>query len=91
MKAIVIGAGEVGVNVARTLSADEHDVTVVDNSAERCEALRGELDALIVDGNGASPRVLREIDAGSVDLLAAVTSVDEVNIIAALAARQLGT
>ena len=91
MKAIVIGAGEVGVNVARTLSADGHDVTVVDNSVSRCEALRGELDALFVDGNGASPRVLREIDAGSVDLLAAVTSVDEVNIIAALAARQLGT
>jgi trk system potassium uptake protein len=91
MRALVIGGGEVGVNVARTLSADEHDVTIVDKQISRAEALRGELDALVVEGNGASPRVLREVDAGSMDLLAAVTDVDEVNVIAALAARQLGT
>jgi trk system potassium uptake protein TrkA len=90
MRAIVIGAGEVGVNVARTLSADGHDVTVVDSDAERCAAIQGELDALVVEGNGASPRLLGEVDAGSVDLLAAVSDRDEVNIIAALASRQLG-
>ena len=91
MKAVVIGAGEVGINVARTLSADGHDVTVVDNNTERCGTIQGELDALVVEGNGASPRLLRELKVGSVDLLAAVTEVDEVNIIAALGARQLGT
>jgi trk system potassium uptake protein len=90
MRAIVIGAGEVGVNVARTLSADGHDVTVVDSDADRCAAIQGELDALVVEGNGASPRLLGEVDAGSVDLLAAVSNLDEVNIIAALASRQLG-
>jgi len=87
----VIGAGEVGINVARTLSADGHDVTVVDNNPERCGTIQGELDALVVEGNGASPRLLRELKVGSLDLLAAVTEVDEVNIIAALGARQLGT
>jgi trk system potassium uptake protein TrkA len=90
MRAIVIGAGEVGVNVARTLSADGHDVTVVDSDADRCAAIQGELDALVVEGNGASPRLLGEVDAGSVDLLAAVSNLDEVNLIAALASRQLG-
>ena len=90
MKALVIGAGEVGVNVARTLSADGHDVTLVDNDPERCGTIQGELDALVVEGNGASPRLLREAGAGSVDLLAAVSDRDEVNIIAALGARQLG-
>jgi trk system potassium uptake protein len=91
VKAVVIGAGEVGINVARTLSADGHDVTVVDNNRERCGTIQGELDALVVEGNGASPRLLRELKVGSLDLLAAVTEVDEVNIIAALGARQLGT
>jgi trk system potassium uptake protein len=91
VKAVVIGAGEVGINVARTLSADGHDVTVVDNSSERCGTIQAELDALVVEGNGASPRLLRELKVGSLDLLAAVTEVDEVNIIAALGARQLGT
>jgi trk system potassium uptake protein TrkA len=90
VKTVVIGAGEVGVNVARTLSADGHDVTVVESNEGRCTSLQGEIDALVVPGNGASPRTLREVGAGSVDLLAAVTEVDEVNIIAALGARQLG-
>ncbi len=91
MKAIVIGAGEVGFNVARTLSVDGHDVTVVDSDPSRCAVVQGELDALVVEGNGGSPHVLSGLDAGSVDLLAATTNSDEANIIAALGARQLGT
>jgi trk system potassium uptake protein TrkA len=89
MKALVIGAGEVGTIVARTLSADGHEVTVIERDPDRCEEAREELDAMVVEGNGASPRVLRECDAGSIDLLAAVTAVDEVNIAAAAAAHQL--
>ncbi|MGA7396614.1 MAG: Trk system potassium transporter TrkA, partial [Solirubrobacterales bacterium] len=90
MRALVIGAGEVGMNVARTLSTDGHEVTVVEKGQERCEQARENLDALVVEGNGASPRMLRHLKAGTFDLLAAVTAVDEVNIIAALAAHQLG-
>lgn len=90
MKAIVIGAGEVGANVARTLSEDGHDVTIVDKDGEHCAMIQGDLDALVVEGNGASPRTLDEVGAGSAELFAAVTEVDEVNLIAALAARQLG-
>jgi len=89
MKALVIGAGEVGTNVARTLSADGHEVTVIESDPERCAQAREELDAMVVEGNGASPRILRENDAASIDLLAAVTAVDEVNIAAAAAAHQL--
>ena len=89
MKALVIGAGEVGTNVARTLSADGHKVTVIESDPARCEQARDELDALVVEGNGASPRILREQNAHSIDLLAAVTAIDEVNIAAAAAAHQL--
>jgi len=89
MKALVIGAGEVGTIVARTLSADGHEVTVIESDPVRCEQAREELDAMVVEGNGASPRILRENDAASIDLLAAVTAVDEVNIAAAAAAHQL--
>lgn len=91
MKAIVIGAGEVGVNVAHTLSVDGHDVTLVDRDPDRCAAVQSELDALVVEGNGGSPHVLSELDAGGAELLAATTNNDEANIIAALGARQLGT
>ena len=91
MKALVIGAGEVGTNVARTLSADGHEVIVIESDPERCEQARDELDALVIEGNGASPRILREQNVKSIDLLAAVTAIDEVNIAAAAAAHQLGS
>jgi trk system potassium uptake protein TrkA len=91
MRVIVIGIGEVGRHIARTLSGERHDVTVVDSDGDRVEALQGELDALVLAGNGASPRFLRDLGAGDADLLCAVTQSDEVNVIAALAAHQLGS
>lgn len=90
MRVIVIGIGEVGQHIARTLSGERHDVTVIDRDQTRVEALQGELDALVVVGNGASPKFLREVGAGDADLLCAVTQSDEVNVIAALAGHQLG-
>ncbi len=90
MRVIVIGIGEVGQHVARTLSAERHDVTVIDADADRVESVQGELDAMVIAGNGASPRFLRELGAGDADLLCAVTQSDEVNLIAALAGHQLG-
>jgi trk system potassium uptake protein TrkA len=90
MRVIVIGAGEVGQNIARTLSAERHDVTIVDQDEARVEAIQGQLDALALAGNGASPKFLRELRAGEADLVCAVTQRDEVNVIAALTARQLG-
>ncbi len=87
---IVIGAGEVGANLTRTLAADGHQVTVVDTDQRLCSTVESQLDALVVNGNGASPKLLREVRAGEADLLAAVTQEDEVNLIAALGARELG-
>jgi trk/ktr system potassium uptake protein len=91
VKVIIVGIGQVGQHVARTLSAERHDVTVVDADADRVEAMQGELDALVIEGNGASPRFLRDLGAGDADLLCAVTQSDEVNLIGALSAHQLGT
>jgi trk system potassium uptake protein TrkA len=90
MHVIVIGVGEVGQHIARTLSAERHEVTIIDRDESRVESAQGELDALVVAGNGASPKFLREIGAGRADLVCAVTQSDEVNVISALAAHQLG-
>jgi trk system potassium uptake protein TrkA len=90
MLVIVIGAGDVGRHIATTLSAERHDVTIVDQDAERVEALRNELDALVVAGNGASPKVLADLGAADADLVCGVTQSDEANIIAALAGHQIG-
>jgi trk system potassium uptake protein len=90
MLVIVIGAGDVGRHIATTLSAERHNVTIVDQDEERVEALRNELDALVVAGNGASPKMLADLGAADADLVCGVTQSDEANIIAALAGHQIG-
>ncbi|MFM8518989.1 MAG: Trk system potassium transporter TrkA [Solirubrobacterales bacterium] len=90
MKTLVIGAGEVGTNIARTLIADGQEVTVIESDRQRADQARTELDALVVEGNGASPRLLKETGVRGFDLVAAVTTIDEVNVIAALSAKGQG-
>jgi trk system potassium uptake protein TrkA len=90
VRVIIIGGGEVGYNIASTLILERHEVIVVESDPERAAAFQAQLDALVVTGNGGSPRLLQEIGAAKADLLLAVTQVDEVNIIAALAGHQLG-
>lgn len=90
MRVIVIGLGEVGQHIARTLSRERHDITIVDADAARVEAMQGELDALLVAGDGASPAFLRQLGVGDADLVCGVTQSDPVNVIAALVAHQLG-
>ena len=90
MRVIVIGTGEVGQHIAGSLSNEHHDVTVVERDESRTETLQNQLNALVVSGNGASPRFLSEIGAKSADLLLAVTEFDEVNVLAAAAGHRLG-
>jgi len=90
MRVVIIGMGDVGQNIARTLSTERHAVTIVDRDEARVEAMQGELDALVLHGNGASPKFLRELKVGEADLLCAVTQSDEANVITALVGLQLG-
>lgn len=90
MRVIVIGAGEVGFDVARILSMDQHDVIVVDIDPDRLAGVSDRLDVMTIQGNGTSARVLEEAKIRSADLLIAVAAIDEVNIIACMMASRLG-
>lgn len=90
MRILVIGAGEVGFDVARMLSADRHDVVVVDRDPDAVRAVREKLDVLTIVGNGTSADVLEEAGARKADMIVAVTMVDEVNIIACMLADRMG-
>jgi trk system potassium uptake protein len=87
---VIIGAGEVGLNTARMLSQEGHDVVLVENDERLVEKASEELDALVIAGNGANPKLLNEAGIRSSDLLIAASSSDEVNIIACLAAKSQG-
>jgi trk system potassium uptake protein TrkA len=87
---VIIGAGEVGFNTARMLSHEGHDVVLVEQSEALVERAAEQLDALVIQGNGASPKLLKEAGVQRSDLLVAASSSDEVNIIACLAAKAKG-
>ena len=90
MRTVIIGAGEVGLNTARLLSDEGHSVVLVEKDEKLVEMATEELDALVIAGNGANPKLLKEVGIDKTDLLIAASSSDEVNIIACLTAKAQG-
>ena len=90
MRIVIIGAGEVGFHVAKSLSQDDHDITVMDISASKCKRASENLDVIVVEGNGASPRNLSSANVQEADYVLCLTRVDEVNLIASQQAHELG-
>ena len=87
---VVIGAGEVGFNLAKSLSKENHNITVIDISSERCDRVKNAIDAKVIEGNGASQRILQKIDMENIDYLLALTKIDEVNFVSSYLAHSLG-
>ncbi len=90
MRALVIGAGSAGSILAAKLCEEQHDVVVVDHRAQPLAELEQRADILAVQGHGSSPAVLRKAKADAADLLVAVTSDDEVNLLACAVGRAAG-
>lgn len=89
MKIIILGAGQVGSSLAASLASEANDITVVDTDAVRLRALGDRLDIRTVQGRGSLPTVLRQAGADDADMLIAVTSSDETNMIACQVAYSL--
>jgi trk system potassium uptake protein TrkA len=87
MRVIIVGAGEVGFQIARFLSAEGIDVIVVDKSKEKLGRITEDLDVAVVEGEGGAPSVLKEAGAEKANILLAVTDIDETNMIACLVAK----
>lgn len=82
MKIIILGAGQVGGTLAEHLASEANDITVVDTDGDRLRDLGDRLDIRTVQGRGSFPNVLRQAGADDADMLVAVTSSDETNMIA---------
>jgi trk system potassium uptake protein TrkA len=83
VKIIVLGAGQVGRTAAYHLSREEaNEVTVVDLREEVLRDLQDRLDIRTVNGNAASPAVLEAAGAADAEIIVALTSSDEVNMLA---------
>ncbi|NBB77558.1 MAG: Trk system potassium transporter TrkA [Bacteroidetes bacterium] len=90
MNIVIAGAGEVGFELSKVLSEEKHDVTVVDIDPDCLHHVTENLDVLTIEGNATSPQTLVQAGCKGADLMVAVTSVDEVNIIASTMAKRLG-
>ena len=81
MKVIICGAGQVGWQIARHLSGENNDVTVVDNNAELVRRATEALDVQGVAGFASYPDVLEQAGARDADMVIAATYSDEVNMV----------
>ena len=82
MKIIILGAGQVGSNLAEHLVREGNDLTVVDVDEEKLTALQDRFDLRTVRGPASHPSILRQAGAEDADMLVAVTLNDETNIVA---------
>ncbi len=87
---IVCGAGEVGMHIADRLRREKHDVSLVDQSAQRIAEAEERTDVQTVVGRGTSPSVLDEAGVNKAEIFVGVTNDDEVNLVGALIAKQAG-
>ena len=90
MKITIIGAGKLGVMLAKTLTAENHDITVIDINEDKVEKLAEMLDVQGVGGSATHYNVLEEADMKNCDLLICTTPSDEKNILSCLIARKMG-
>jgi len=87
---VIIGAGEVGFNLAKSLSKEEHDITVIDIDPQKCQKVTNNIDARVIEGDGCSQRIIQEIEMNEVDYLIALTRIDEVNLVASKIGKERG-
>lgn len=78
---------KVGSALAEELTMENHEVAIVDISAQKLQEVGEDLDALQVHGNGSSINVLMDAGVTSADLVIAVTGSDELNLLCCLVAK----
>lgn len=90
MNIIIVGAGKVGLTVAKHLVAEGHSITVIDTDQEILDRASNQLDIMCVKGNGASRIALMDAGAHSANLVIAATGSDEINLLCCHCARGFG-
>ncbi len=89
MKIIILGAGQVGSTLANNLASEENDITLIDSDEARLGELRDKLDIQTICGWGSHPEILEQAGIADADMLVAVTTHDEVNMVACQIAHSL--
>jgi len=82
MKIVIIGAGNLGIQIARELIAENRDVIMIERNPDIVRGIANELDCLVMEGNGENLDILEEAGISNADWFIALTGSDEANIVA---------
>lgn len=87
---IIVGCGKVGMTLIEQLSKEGHDITIIDKNAAKVQEMSNLYDIMGLVGNGASYSVQMEAGIENADLIIAVTTSDELNLLCCTVAKQVG-
>lgn len=91
MRVVIAGAGDLGFHLAKLLVQEEHDIVLIDESADVLERASNHLDVQTIRGSSSSPSVLEQANMPRTDLLIAVTSNQETNFATCIVGKRLGS
>jgi trk system potassium uptake protein len=81
MKVIIVGAGNVGIQIARQLIDENKDVVLIDRDPERAKLATNTLDCMVINGQANNREVLEQAGVEAADFFISVTESDELNIV----------
>ena len=87
---IIVGCGKVGTTLIEQLVNEGHDITIIDRDAQKVQEIANHYDIMGLAGNGASHNIQIEAGIKEADLIIAVTSSDELNLLCCIVAKQVG-
>lgn len=90
MNIVIVGAGDVGYNLAEHLSRQGHHTAIIERSAAICNEINSKLDVLTINANGSHPQTLEQAGIKNADMIIAVTPYDDANLVACNFAMQYG-
>lgn len=90
MRIVILGAGTIGRSIAELLCQHGHSTTLVDKNSDHVRRMNEELDVRAICGSASQSSVLFQAGVIGADMCLAVTGVDEVNIVAASMAKEMG-
>jgi trk system potassium uptake protein TrkA len=88
MYVVIMGGGRVGLHLAHSLVATGHDVTLIESDEHLCATAAGEIDALIICGNGTDIKTLEESNIEDADVFVAATGNDEANLLSSILVKE---
>ncbi len=90
MKIIIAGAGNVGFHLAKMLSSEAQDIYLLDKNEERLQFVASQIDVFTIHGDAKSIEVMEKATVSSCDLIIAVTSSEETNMLVCMLAKKFG-